>query len=57
MHYTIGRKHNRATIGLPGSGIFVTEVQPRRPPVPGRAESLWVVLVIVAALVMLALAL
>ena len=34
MHYTIGRKNTRATVGLPGSGIFVTDVKPRRDPDP-----------------------
>jgi hypothetical protein len=30
MRYTIGRKNSRATIGVPGTGAFVTAVEPRK---------------------------
>ncbi len=28
-HYTVGRKNRRATIGMPGTGIFATAIKPR----------------------------
>jgi Protein of unknown function (DUF4236) len=31
LHVTVGRERVSTTIGLPGTGIFVTDVEPRRP--------------------------
>src|SRR5947209_7030220 len=30
-HYTVGRTHTRATVGIPGGGIFLTDVERRKP--------------------------
>ena len=29
MHYTVGRKSQRVTVGIPGSGLFLTDFSPR----------------------------
>ncbi len=56
-HYTVGRKSHRATIGLPGTGIFVTAVEPRAPSShssPGFGFWVFVVIIVGLALGMLA---
>src|SRR5262249_23268675 len=30
VHYTVGRRRTRATVGLPGSGIYISDIRERR---------------------------
>jgi hypothetical protein len=55
--YTVGPRGQRATVGLPRTGLFSTErTPPRRRRIPGIAwRSSWVVLVVVALLTFLTL--
>ena len=43
--YTVGPRGQRATLGLPGTGIFWTEritpIAPSMPAIAGRSFSLW----------------
>jgi hypothetical protein len=49
-HYTVDRHGARATIGLPGSGLYLTEEAPS-----GNGGPLFVVVIIVFALLVLLL--
>jgi hypothetical protein len=51
MHYTVGRGRERVTVGLPGSGLFLTESRRLRPGVDTALG--WVILLVVVALVMM----
>jgi hypothetical protein len=58
LRYTIGRRLTRATIGFPGTGIFLTDVEERSPSAPraqreGRAIG-WIVLALIIIAAVLA---
>jgi hypothetical protein len=54
MRYTIGRKHTRATVGLTGSGIFVSDIRKRSGtgPQPSRF-GLWLIVIGLLGLLLL----